>query len=76
MQRYGSLDTPTPQALLDTPDGLLKYIRTCAKFQVELLGTQLDKLDPLIETEMFQMLSSLSYRTYNLWAYSNDCTRR
>jgi hypothetical protein len=66
----------TPQALLDTPYGLLKYIRTCARFQVELLGTQMEKLDPLIEPELFQMLESLSNRAYDLLDYSDECTRR
>jgi hypothetical protein len=68
------IDTPT--ALLDTPCGLLRYVRTCARFQVKLLGTQLEKLDPLIEPELFQMLESLSNRAYDLWDYSGECTRR
>lgn len=65
-----------PAALLDTTDGLLRYIRTCARFQVKLLGAQLEKLDPLMEPELYQMLESLSHSAYNSWEFSDECTRR
>ncbi len=74
--RYEPADTDTPAALLNTPYGLFRYIRTCAKFHIELLCAQLKKLDPLTEIKMYQMLSSLSESAYNLWEFSDECTSR
>ena len=64
-----------PYALLETSLGLIRYIHTCARFQVELLGVQLGKLDPLTEPELSQMFESLFDRAYDLWDFSDDFAR-
>jgi hypothetical protein len=61
-----------PQALLDTPYGIFRYISSCAQFQMELLHQQLNQ-DLQIEPEIHEKLSSLFERVLNLLNASTDC---
>jgi hypothetical protein len=60
--------------LYESPDEILRHIRTCARFQLELLCAQLEKLDPLTEHKSYNMVKALSDRVYNLWEFCDECT--
>ena len=61
-----------PEALLDTPYGLFKYISTCTNFQLKLLEMQLDRIDLPIDPEIYKRLISLSNELSKLWNSSID----
>jgi hypothetical protein len=62
----------SPKELLDSPDGICRYITTCTQFQMELLDEQLsDNID--IEPKICKKLSSLSEKVSKLWNLSVDC---
>jgi hypothetical protein len=67
---YNRLDAP--HELLNTPQGIFRYISTSAQFQMELLNQQLNQ-DSWIEPETHEKLCSLFERVFNLLNASMNC---
>ena len=55
-----------PYEPLNTPYGLFRYISACSRFQMELLEMQLNRIDLLIEPEVYERLISLSNKVLKL----------
>jgi hypothetical protein len=70
VEDYNLLDAP--HELLDSPDGIFRYISACAQFQMELLNQQF-KQDAWIEPEIHEKLCSLFERVFNLLNASKNC---
>jgi hypothetical protein len=58
--------------LFDNPYALLKHISESSRFHHKLVKMQMVQVDPLIESEMFQLLLSLAEYEIKLWILSTE----
>lgn len=56
----------------DKPYALLRYISESTRFQQKMLKTQLEKVDPLTQPDMYELLRSLSKDVLRLWISSTE----
>jgi len=61
-----------PNELLDSPNGITRYITQCSQFQMELLDEQVIAFAD-IEPKICQKLNSLSEKVFKLWNASSEC---
>jgi hypothetical protein len=60
---------------LDKPYALLKHISESSRFHHQLVKTQMEQVDPLIEPELYQTLRSLAEYEILLWILSTESVK-